>query len=68
VVALVIECVGPGTDHAEVPPNQVRLILFERTGVGFLFGYAELWEQLKYSLRLDLELSRELIDPDFAHS
>ena len=68
VVALVVEGVGPGAYYAEVSANQVRLVFFQRTGVGLLFGDAHLGEQVEYALRLYLELSRQLINPDFAHS
>jgi hypothetical protein len=68
VVALVVEGVRAGADHAEMSANQVRRVLVQRTGVGLLFGHAQLGEQLENALRLDLELSRQLIDADFAHS
>jgi hypothetical protein len=68
VIPLVVECIGPGAGFAEVLPNQVRLVLLERTGVGLLFSHPDHWEQVEYALRLYLELSRQLIDADFAHS
>jgi hypothetical protein len=68
VVPLVVEGVRAGADHAEVSANQVRRVFVQRTGVGLLFGHAQLGEQFENALRLDLELSRQLIDADFAHS
>lgn len=68
VVPLVVECIRAGADHAEVSANQVRLVFFQRTGVGLLFGHAHFGEQIENALRFNLELSRQLINPDFAHS
>ncbi len=39
----------------------------DRTGVGFLFGYAKTWQKVNDSLRLDLEFTRELIDADLVY-
>ena len=68
VIPVVVERIRPGAYHAEVSANQVRLVFFQRTGVGLLLGDAHFGEQFEYALRLYLELSRQLINPDFAHS
>jgi hypothetical protein len=68
MVPLVVESLRAVADHAEVSANQVRCVLVQRAGVRFLLGHAQLGEQVENALRLDLELSRQLINPDFAHS
>jgi hypothetical protein len=68
VIALVVEGIRAGADHSEMSANQVRVVLLQRTGVCFLLGHAQHGEQIENALRLYLELSRQLIDPDFAHS
>jgi hypothetical protein len=68
VVPLVVERVRASADHAEVSANQIRRVFVQRAGVGLLLGHAQLGEQVENALRLYLELSRQLINPDFAHS
>jgi hypothetical protein len=64
----VIRSLGTGAEDAEVAANELGVIFVERARVGFLFRYAQLGEQFENALRLDLELSRQLINADFAHS
>jgi hypothetical protein len=68
MVPLLVEGVRSGAVHAEVSANQVRRVLVQRAGVGLLFCHAQFREQVENALRLDLELSRQLINADFAHS
>jgi hypothetical protein len=50
------------------PPLHVQRRLFvNRAGVRLLVRNAELREQLEDPVRLDLELSRQLVDADFTH-
>jgi len=68
VVPFVIERIGTRADYTEVLANQIGRVFVERTGVGFLLSHAHFGEQVENALRLNFELSRELINPDFAHS
>ena len=68
VIPFVIERIGARTDYAKMLADQVGRVFVQRTGVGFLLGHAHFGEQIENALRLNLELSRQLINPDFAHS
>jgi hypothetical protein len=68
VVAFVVERVRTRAHHTEVFANQFRRVLVQRAGVGLLFGNPQLGEQVENALRLYLELSRQLVNPNFAHN
>jgi len=55
---------------AALPEMRLHLLRFfyaDRTGVGFLFGYADLQENVKNSSALDLEFSRQIINSNLVY-
>jgi hypothetical protein len=47
--------------------NLLRLVFFQRTGVGFALGQAEFRQNVKNLPALDFHLAREIVDSNLTH-
>jgi hypothetical protein len=52
---------------AEVSADQLRFVLFQRTGVRLLLGNADEWESVENSFALDFQLPGQIIDSNLTH-
>lgn len=57
-----------GRIQTKIVADLFRDIFVNRTGVSLLFGNAELGQELKHPLRLDLKLPGQFIDPNLLHT
>jgi hypothetical protein len=48
-------------------PHQFRFVLFERTGVRFLFRYTDRGQHVENLFALDFQLTGQVIDSNLAH-
>ncbi len=53
---------GAGLVLGKIFLYALGFVFFDRTGVRFLFGYADLDENVKDRLALDLKFSRQIVD------
>jgi hypothetical protein len=51
----------------EVSTQLLRLVVFHRTGMGFLFRDPNLWEHVKNGFALDFQFSGQIVDSNLAH-
>ncbi len=52
---------------AEVYANLLRVVLFQRAGVGFLLSDSGLDQHVKNSLTLDFQFPGQIVDSNLAH-
>jgi len=50
------------------PPDLQRYVVVERTGMGLLIGDAQFWQQIQNDVRLDFELSSQLVNANLTHT
>jgi hypothetical protein len=51
----------------ELRANFIRLVVFQRTGVGFTLGKAKLHQYVKDLTALDFHLACEIVDSNLTH-
>ena len=57
-----------GSGGLEISPHCFGFVVFERTGMGFLFRDANQWQHVQYGFALNFQFPGQIVDSNLTHS